>query len=204
MCRVLIVHYSMYGHVYRMAEAVAEGVRGVAGCEALIKRVPETLPDEVLEKMGALEARKGMAHVPVATVEDLAEADAIVFGTPTRFGNMCGQMRQFLDATGGLWMKGALVGKVGSVFTSSATQHGGQESTILSFHTTLLHQGMVVVGLPYSFVGQMGIGEITGCSPYGASTITGGQGERMPSENELAGARFQGAHVAGIATRLKG
>lgn len=204
MCRVLIVHYSMYGHVYRMAEAVAEGVRGVAGCEALIKRVPETLPDEVLEKMGALEARKGIAHVPVATVEDLAEADAIVFGTPTRFGNMCGQMRQFLDATGGLWMKGALVGKVGSVFTSSATQHGGQESTILSFHTTLLHQGMVVVGLPYSFVGQMGIGEITGCSPYGASTITGGQGERMPSENELAGARFQGAHVAGIATRLKG
>ncbi len=204
MCKILIVHYSMYGHVYRMAEAVAEGVRGVAGCEALIKRVPETLPDEVLEKMGALEAGKGMAHVPVATVEDLVEADAIIFGTPTRFGNMCGQMRQFLDATGGLWMKGALVGKVGSVFTSSATQHGGQESTILSFHITLFHQGMVVVGLPYSFAGQMGIGEITGCSPYGASTITGGQGERMPSENELAGARFQGAHVAGIAARLKG
>ncbi|MFH1029565.1 MAG: NAD(P)H:quinone oxidoreductase [Pseudomonadota bacterium] len=204
MCKILIVHYSMYGHVYRMAEAVAEGVRGVAGCEALIKRVPETLPDEVLEKMGALEAAKSMAHVPVAMVEDLVEADAIIFGTPTRFGNMCGQMRQFLDATGGLWMKGALVGKVGSVFTSSATQHGGQESTILSFHITLLHQGMVVVGLPYSFAGQMGIGEITGCSPYGASTITGGQGERMPSENELAGARFQGAHVAGIAARLKG
>ncbi|HCE65998.1 MAG: NAD(P)H:quinone oxidoreductase, type IV [Geobacteraceae bacterium GWC2_55_20] len=204
MCRILIVHYSMYGHVYRMAEAVAEGVRGVAGCEALIKRVPETLPDEVLEKMGALEAGKGMAHVPVATVEDLVEADAIIFGTPTRFGNMCGQMRQFLDATGGLWMKGALVGKVGSVFTSSATQHGGQESTLLSFHITLLHQGMVVVGLPYTFAGQMGIGEITGCSPYGASTISGGQGERMPSENELAGARFQGAHVAGIAARLKG
>lgn len=204
MCRILIVHYSMYGHVYRMAEAVAEGVRGVAGCEALIKRVPETLPDEVLEKMGALEAGKGMAHVPVATVEDLVEADAIIFGTPTRFGNMCGQMRQFLDATGGLWMKGALVGKVGSVFTSSATQHGGQESTLLSFHITLLHQGMVVVGLPYTFAGQMGVGEITGCSPYGASTITGGQGERMPSENELAGARFQGAHVAGIAARLKG
>lgn len=204
MCKILIVHYSMYGHVYRMAEAVAEGVRGVAGCEALIKRVPETLPDEVLEKMGALEAGKGMTHVPVATVEDLVEADAVIFGTPTRFGNMCGQMRQFLDATGGLWMKGALVGKVGSVFTSSATQHGGQESTILSFHITLLHQGMVVVGLPYSFAGQMGIGEITGCSPYGASTITGGQGERMPGENELAGARFQGAHVAGIAARLKG
>jgi NAD(P)H dehydrogenase (quinone) len=204
MCKVLIVHYSMYGHIYRMAEAVAEGVREVAGCEALIKRVPETLPDEVLGAMGALEAQKGMAHIPLATVNDLADADAIVFGTPTRFGNMCGQMRQFLDATGGLWLKGALVGKVGSVFASSATQHGGQESTILSFHTTLLHQGMVVVGLPYSFAGQMGITEITGCSPYGASTITGGQGERMPSENELAGARFQGAHVARIAKKLKG
>jgi len=204
MCKVLIVHYSMYGHIYRMAEAVAEGVRGVPGCEAIITRVPETLPDEVLGLMGAVEAQKGMAHIPIATVDDLADADAIIFGTPTRFGNMCGQMRQFLDATGGLWMKGALVGKVGSVFVSSATQHGGQESTILSFHTTLLHQGMVVVGLPYSFAGQMGIGEITGGSPYGASTITGGQGERMPSENELAGARFQGTHVAGIAKKLKG
>jgi NAD(P)H dehydrogenase (quinone) len=202
MCKVLIVHYSMYGHIYRMAEAVAEGVREVPGCEAVIKRVPETLPDEVLGLMGAVEAQKGMAHIPIATVNDLADADAIIFGTPTRFGNMCGQMRQFLDATGGLWMKGALVGKVGSVFVSSATQHGGQESTILSFHTTLLHQGMVVVGLPYSFAGQMGVGEITGCSPYGASTITGGQGERMPSGNELAGARFQGAHVARIAAKL--
>jgi len=203
MCKVLIVHYSMYGHIYRMAEAVAEGVRQVAGCEALVKRVPETLSDEVLGMMGALEARKGMAHIPIATVDDLTGADAVIFGTPTRFGNMCGQMRQFLDATGSLWLKGALVGKVGSVFASSATQHGGQESTILSFHTTLLHQGMVVVGLPYSFAGQMGVGEVTGCSPYGASTITGGQGERMPSENELAGARFQGAHVAKIAKKLK-
>ena len=202
MCKVLIVHYSMYGHIYRMAEAVAEGVREVAGCEAFIKRVPETLSDEVLGIMGALEAQKGMAHIPTATVDDLSGADAIIFGTPTRFGNMCGQMRQFLDATGGLWMKGSLVGKVGSVFASSATQHGGQESTILSFHTTLLHQGMVVVGQPYSFAGQMGLGEITGCSPYGASTITGGQGERMPSENELAGARYQGAHVARIAAKL--
>jgi len=200
----LIVYYSMYGHSYRMAEAVAEGVRQVAGCEAIIKRVPETLPDEVLGKMGALEAQKGMAHIPLATVDEMAGADAVIFGTPTRFGNMCGQMRQFLDASGGLWLKGALVGKVGSVFASSATQHGGQESTILSFHTTLLHQGMVVVGLPYAFAGQMGIAEITGCSPYGASTITGGQGERMPSENELAGARFQGAHVAGIAKKLAG
>jgi len=204
MCKVLIVHYSMYGHIYKMAEAVAEGVREVAGCEAVIKRVPETLTTEVLGMMGALEAQKSMAHVPLATVDDLGKADAIIFGTPTRFGNMCGQMRQFLDATGGLWMKGTLVGKVGSVFASSATQHGGQESTILSFHTTLLHQGMVVVGLPYSFVGQMGIEEITGGSPYGASTITGGKGERMPSVNELAGARYQGAHVARIAFKLKG
>jgi NAD(P)H dehydrogenase (quinone) len=200
--KVLIVYYSMYGHIYKMAEAVAEGVRQVPGCEAVIKRVPETLSPEVLGMMGALDAQKGMEHVPVVTVDDLAGADAIIFGTPTRFGNMCGQMRQFLDATGGLWMKGTLVGKVGSVFASSATQHGGQESTILSFHTTLLHQGMVVVGLPYAFAGQMGVTELTGCSPYGASTITGGQGERMPSENELAGARYQGSHVAKIAKKL--
>ena len=204
MCRVLIVHYSMYGHTYKMAEAVAAGVREVAGCEAVVKRVPETLPTEVLGMMGALDAQQGMATIPIAMVNDLAEADAIIFGTPTRFGNMCGQMRQFLDATGGLWMKGSLVGKVGSVFTCSATQHGGQESTILSFHTTLLHHGMVVVGLPYAFAGQMGVTEITGCSPYGASTIAGGQGERMPSANELAGARYQGAHVARIALKLKG
>jgi len=204
MSKVLIVYYSMYGHIYRMAEAVAAGVREVSGCEAMIKRVPETLPEEVLEKMGALEAQKQMSRVPVATVDDLATADGIIFGTPTRFGNMCGQMRQFLDATGGLWQKGALVGKVGSVFTSSATQHGGQESTILSFHTTLLHQGMVVVGLPYAFDGQTRIDEITGCSPYGASTIAGGQGERMPSDNELAGARFQGKFAAQITQKLSG
>jgi len=203
MAKILIVHYSMYGHVYKMAEAIAEGVREVAGCEAVIKRVPETLPHEVLEKMGAVEAQKSMAHIPIATVDDLAEADGIIFGTPTRFGNMCGQMRQFLDATGGLWFNGTLIGKVGSVFVSSATQHGGQESTILNFHTNLLHHGMVVVGLPYSFAGQMDNSEITGGSPYGASTITGGQGERMPSGNELAGARFQGAHVARIAKKLK-
>lgn len=166
--------------------------------------MPETLSNEVLGMMGALEAQKAMAHIPIAAVDDLVDADAVIFGTPTRFGNMCGQMRQFLDATGQLWMKGSLVGKVGSVFASSATQHGGQESTILSFHVTLLHQGMVVVGLPYAFAGQMGIAEITGGSPYGASTITGGRGERMPSENELAGARFQGSHVARIALKLKG
>jgi len=202
MSKVLIVEYSMYGHIFKMAEAVAEGVRQVEGCEAVIKRVPETLTDEILGMMGALDAQKGMAHIPLVTVDDLVAADAIIFGTPTRFGNMCGQMRQFLDATGGLWAKGALVGKVGSVFASSATQHGGQESTILNFHTTLLHHGMLVVGLPYAFAGQMGISEITGGSPYGASTITGGQGERMPSDNELAGASFQGAHVAGIAKKL--
>jgi NAD(P)H dehydrogenase (quinone) len=194
----------MYGHIYKLAEAIAAGVGEVTGCEAVVKRVPETLPVEVLKMMGALDAQAGMAHVPVATVNDLAEADAIIFGTPTRFGNMCGQMRQFLDATGGLWLKGALVGKVGSVFTCSATQHGGQESTLLSFHITLLHHGMVVVGLPYAFAGQMGVTEITGCSPYGASTIAGGQGERLPSDNELAGARYQGAHVARIALKLKG
>lgn len=203
MCKILIVYYSMYGHTYQMAEAIAEGVREVHGCEAVIKRVPETLSDEVLGKMGALDAAKSMVQNPVVEVDDLASSDAIIFGTPTRFGNMCGQMKQFLDSTGQLWMKGALVGKVGSVFTSSATQHGGQESTILNFHTTLLHHGMVVVGLPYAFAGQMGIDEITGGSPYGASTIAGGQGERMPSDNELAGARFQGAHVARIALKLK-
>ena len=200
--KVLIVYYSMYGHIYRMAEAVAEGAKEVKGAEVQICRVPETLPEEVLQKMGALEAQKALAHVPVCKIDDLASADAIIFGTPTRFGNMCGQMRQFLDATGQLWAKGALVGKVGSVFTSSATQHGGQESTLLSFHITLLHQGMIVVGLPYAFQGQMRIDEITGGSPYGASTIAGTKGERMPSNNELAAARFQGRHVATIASKL--
>jgi NAD(P)H dehydrogenase (quinone) len=155
-----------------------------------------------LEKMGAVEARKLQVHVPVCTVDELKEADAIIFGTPTRFGNMCGQMRQFLDATGKLWVSGALIGKVGSVITSSNTQHGGQESTILSFHITLLHHGMVIVGLPYSFQGQMTMEEITGCSPYGASTIAAADGSRLPSDNELAGARYQGEHVAKIAKKL--
>jgi NAD(P)H dehydrogenase (quinone) len=200
--KVLIVYYSTYGHVNKMAEAVAEGVNQVDGAEAVMRRVPETLPRDVLEKMGAVDAQQAMAHVPICTVDELASADAVIFGTPTRFGNMCGQMRQFLDATGQLWAKGALVGKVGSVFTSSATQHGGQESTILSFHITLLHHGFVVVGLPYAFQGQMRIDEITGGSPYGASTIAGGSGERMPSENELDAARFQGNHVASIASKL--
>lgn len=200
--KALIVYYSMYGHIYQLAQAVEEGVRRVEGIDVDLRRVPETLPEEVLEKMGALEAQKRQAHVPICTVDELGEADAIIFGTPTRFGNMCGQMRQFLDATGKLWMSGALVGKVGSVFASSNTQHGGQESTILSFHTTLLHLGMVIVGLPYAFQGQMTMDEISGCSPYGASTIAGSDGSRVPSENELAGARFQGEHVAKIAKKL--
>ena len=199
---LLIVYYSMYGHVYRMAQAVAQGAGTVDGVTVSLRRVPETLPDGVLEKMGAKATAKQQAEVPVCTLEELAGADAVIFGTPTRFGNMCGQMRQFLDATGGLWTKGSLVGKVGSVFTSSNTQHGGQESTILSFHITLLHQGMVVVGLPYSFPGLMLTNEMSGCSPYGASTIAGGDGSRTPSENELAGARFQGEHVAKIARKL--
>ena len=200
--KVLIVYYSMYGHINRMAEAIAEGAKTVKGAEVVLRRVPETLPKEVLVKMGAIEAQKKFENVPVATVDELESADAVIFGTPTRFGNMCGQMRQFLDATGGLWAKGALVGKVGSVFTSSATQHGGQESTLLSFHITLLHHGLVVVGLPYSFQGQMRNDEVTGASPYGASTIAGTQGERSPTENELQAARFQGAHVAAIASKL--
>jgi len=202
MTRILIVYYSMYTHTYKMAESIAEGVHEVSDCKAVIKRVPETLPEDILSAMGALDAQKSMAEIPIATVDDLAAADAIIFGTPTRFGNMCGQMRQFLDATGQLWTKGALVGKVGSVFTSSATQHGGQESTILSFHITLLHHGMVIVGLPYAFAGQMDNSEITGGSPYGASTIAGVKGERFPSTNDLAGARFQGSHVANIAKKI--
>jgi NAD(P)H dehydrogenase (quinone) len=200
--KVLVVFYSTYGHVFKMAEAVAEGIKEVKGAEVELRRVPETLPQEVLQKMGAVDAQKAFSKVPVCTVDELSAADAIIFGTPTRFGNMCGQMRQFLDATGQLWANGSLVGKVGSVFTSTATQHGGQESTILTFHVTLLHHGFVVVGLPYAFQGQMRIDEITGGSPYGASTIAGSDGSRMPSENELAAARFQGKHVATIASKL--
>jgi NAD(P)H dehydrogenase (quinone) len=199
--KILVLFHSLYGHVAKMAEAIAEGARE-AGATVDLKRVPETLPDKVIEAMGATQAQKALAKVPVASVDDLANYDAIVFGTPTRFGNMTGQMRSFLDATGALWAKGALVGKIGSVFTSSATQHGGQESTILSFHTTLLHHGMVIVGLPYAYPGLTRIDEMSGGSPYGASTIVGGKGERQPSENELAGARFQGKHVATLAGRL--
>ena len=200
--KVQVVFYSMYGHVYRMAEAVAEGAREVEGADVELLQVPELVPEDILDKSGAKAGRESFKDVPVATVDGLAEADAIIFGAPTRFGMMCSQMRNFLDQTGPLWMRGALIGKVGSVFTSTATQHGGQESTILTFHVTLRHHGFVVVGLPYSFQGQMRIDEITGGSPYGASTIAGGDGSRMPSENELEAARFQGKHVAGIASKL--
>jgi NAD(P)H dehydrogenase (quinone) len=202
--KILIVYYSMYGHIYKMARAVEEGAVKVEGVTVDLRRAPETLPEAVLEKMGAVEPQKQQSNVAICTVNELGEADAIIFGTPTRFGNMCGQMRQFLDATGKLWMSGSLVGKAGSVFVSSNTQHGGQESTILSFHNTLLHHGMVIVGLPYAFQGQMTTDEISGCSPYGASTVAGSDGSRVPSENELAGARFQGEHVAKIAKKLTG
>jgi NAD(P)H:quinone oxidoreductase type IV len=200
--KIQVVFYSMYGHIYKMAEAVAAGVRE-GGAEVAVYQVAELMSDEQLEKAGAKAARTAFAHIPFAKPDQLADADAVIFGAPTRYGNMCAQMRNFLDQTGGLWMKGALIGKVGSVFTSSATQHGGQETTITSFHSTLLHHGMVIVGVPYSEQRQMKIDEITGGSPYGASTITGGDGSRMPSENELAIARFQGKHVATIAGELK-
>jgi NAD(P)H dehydrogenase (quinone) len=197
MTRVLVLYYSSYGHIEKMASAVADGARE-AGADVVIKRVPELVPEEVARKSGFKLDQKA----PIATVEELPDYDAIIIGVPTRFGNMPAQMKNFLDQTGGLWLKGKLIGKVGSVFTSTATQHGGQESTILSTHTVLLHQGMVIVGLPYSFQGQMGVKEITGGSPYGASTIADGDGSRQPSENELAGARYQGAHVARIAAKL--
>jgi len=197
MTKVLILYYSSYGHIERMAEAVAEGVRE-AGAEAVIKRVPELVPPEVAEKSGF----KRDQPAPIATVDELPGYDAIIVGTPTRFGNMAAQMKNFLDQTGGLWVQGKLIGKVGSVFSSTATQHGGQESTILATHTVLLHQGMVIVGLPYSFQGQMTVSEMSGGSPYGATTIAAGDGSRQPSANELAGARFQGRHVAEIAAKL--
>ncbi|MDD4869058.1 MAG: NAD(P)H:quinone oxidoreductase [Kiritimatiellae bacterium] len=202
--RIQVVFYSMYGHVYKLAEEEAAGAREVQGCEVELYQVPELMPDDVLEKSGAKAARKAFSHIPVMEVDRLAEADAILFGTPTRFGNMCAQMRNFLDQTGSLWMKGALVGKVGSVFTSTATQHGGQETTITSFHSTLFHQGMVVVGVPYSEQRLMNMTEITGGTPYGASTLAGPDGSRQPSANELAIARFQGKHVATIARKLLG
>lgn len=198
MIKVLVLYYSSYGHIEAMAEAVAEGAREIAGTEVTVKRVPELVPEEVAKKSGY----KLDQAAPIAEPQELPQYDAILFGTPTRFGNMCAQMRNFLDQTGGLWLNGALIGKVGSVFASTASQHGGQESTLLSFHTTLLHQGMIIVGLPYSAQGQLRMDEITGGSPYGATTVTAGDGSRWPSANELEMARFQGRHVAEIAGKL--
>jgi NAD(P)H dehydrogenase (quinone) len=200
--KIHVIFYSMYGHVHQLAEAVAEGAREVKGAEVSVFQVPELVPDEVLEKSGAKAARAAFAKVPVAKPDQLAEADAIIFGTPTRFGNMCAQMRNFLDQTGKLWMSSALVGKVGSVFTSTGTQHGGQETTITSFHSTLLHLGLIIVGVPYSEQRLMNMDEITGGTPYGASTLAGADGSRQPSENELAIARTQGRHVAEITQAL--
>lgn len=197
MAKVLVLYYSSYGHIERLAEEVAAGVRA-AGSEATIKRVPETVPEDIAKKSGFKLDQKA----PVAKVDDLASYDAVIFGTPTRFGNMAGQMKNFIDQAGGLWMKGSLVGKVAGVFTSSATQHGGQESTILTFVPVLMHLGFVIVGLPYSFQGQMGHAEVMGNSPYGASTIAGGDGSRQPTKLDLEGARFQGKHIAEIATKL--
>ena len=199
---VQIVFYSLYGHVWRMAEAVAEGARRVGGAQVQVMQVPETLPADVLAKMGATDAKKAFAHVPLADPLRLAEADAILLGVPTRYGAAPAQMQSFLDATGQLWATGKLIGKVGSCFTSTASQHGGHEMTIVHTHTFFLHQGMIVVGLPYSNQGLLTLTEITGGSPYGAGTIAGTRGERLPSENELTLARAQGQHVADIAARL--
>ena len=199
MTKVLVLYYSSYGHIETMAGSVAAGARE-AGAEVVLKRVPELVPEEIARKSHF----KLDKAAPIATVDELPNYDAIIIGVPARFGNMPAQMKNFLDQTGGLWAGGKLIGKVGSVFTSTATQHGGQESTILSTHTVLLHHGMVVVGLPYSFQGQMGVKEVTGGSPYGASTIADGDGSRQPSANELAGAHFQGRHVAQIVARLAG
>jgi NAD(P)H dehydrogenase (quinone) len=200
--KVNVIFYSMYGHVYKMAEAIAEGARSVAGAEVKVLQVAETIPDDMLEKYGAKAARASFAKVPTATLDNLSEAHAVIFGTPTRFGNMAGQMRSFLDQTGPIWFSGGLIGKVGSVFASTASQHGGQETTITSFHTTLLHHGMIIVGVPYSDKGLMNMAEITGGTPYGATTMAGSDGKRQPSENELSIARFQGKHVAEITSKL--
>ncbi|HMK37110.1 MAG TPA: NAD(P)H:quinone oxidoreductase [Desulfomonilaceae bacterium] len=202
--KIHVIFYSMYGHIYQMAVAVAEGAREIDGAEVNLYQVRELVPDEALARTGAREARQVFAHVPEAEPGKLVEADALIFGTPTRFGNMCAQMRNFLDQTGQLWAKGSLVGKLGSVFTCTATQHGGQETTITSFHSTLLHHGMIIAGVPYSEQRLLNMKEISGGSPYGASTMAGGDGSRQPTENELAIARFQGRHVAHIARKLFG
>ncbi len=201
--KIKVIFHSLYGHIYKMAEAVAAGARE-AGAEVELLQVAETLPAEILEKMGATEAKKAFAHIPIADPKKLAEADGILFGTGTRFGSATAQMQAFFDATGSLWMAGALVGKAGGIFTSTASQHGGQETTIIGMQTFLFHQGMVVVGVPYAAQELLNMKEITGGSPYGASTITDAQGQRQPSENELAIARFQGKHTAQVAAKLAG
>ncbi|MGS0894370.1 NAD(P)H:quinone oxidoreductase [Burkholderia stagnalis] len=198
MAKVLVLYYSSYGHIETMAQHIAEGARSVPGVEVTIKRVPETIPVDQAKAAGI----KVDQAAPVAAPDELAGYDAILFGTPTRFGNMAGQMRTFLDQTGGLWMKGALVGKLGSVFASTGTQHGGQETTITSFHTTLLHHGMVIAGVPYACGGLVDMTEITGGTPYGATTLAGADGSRQPSANELEIARYQGRHVATLASKL--
>jgi NAD(P)H dehydrogenase (quinone) len=200
---VYVVFYSLYSHVYQLAKAIAEGAGESEQTEVRLFQVPELMSDEMLENAGAKGAKESFSHVPIIAPEQLGEADAIIFGTPTRFGNMAAQMRNFLDQTGGLWMKGGLIGKVGSVFTSTGTQHGGQETTITSFHSTLLHHGMIIVGVPYSEQRLMNMDEITGGTPYGASTLARADGSRQPSENELEIAKFQGRHVAEIARKLK-
>ena len=200
--KIYVVFYSLYGHVFKMAESIVEGAASVDGADVKLFQVAETLPDDVLEKMHAKDARKAFEHFPVIDAKQLGDADAIIFGTPTRFGNMAAQMRTLLDATGGLWKNGGLVGKVGSVFASTATQHGGQETTITSFHTTLFHHGMIVVGVPYSCKELSEMGEISGGTPYGATTLASDDGARQPSDNELAIARFQGKHVAEITKKL--
>ena len=202
--KIQIIFYSMYGHIHKMAEAVAEGAREVEGAEVTLYQVAELVPEAALERTGAKAARHVFDHIPEAVPDQMAEADAIIFGTPTRFGNMCAQMRNFLDRTGQLWVRGGLVGKVGSVFTSTGTQHGGQETTITSFHSTLLHHGMIIVGVPYTEERLLNMTEISGGSPYGASTLAGSDGSRQPTENELAIARFQGRRVAQIARKLAG
>ncbi len=202
MVKVLIAFYSTYGHNYAMAQAFAEGIREIEGAEVDIHRIAETLPEEVLEKMGAIEAQKAFAHVPVANPKDFANYDAVIIGGPTRFGLPSAQVKTYLDALGQIWSSNGAVGKVASAWVSTATQHGGQESTLLALHHTFYHLGMVVVGLPYTAVDQFGHDEVKGGSPYGATTIAGGDGSRMPSEPELRMARFQGKHVAQIAKKL--
>jgi NAD(P)H dehydrogenase (quinone) len=200
--KVNVIFYSMYGHVYKMAQAIAEGAGSVSGTQVNLFQVAETIPEDVLEKYGAKGAKAAFAKVPVATMENLTEANAIIFGTPTRFGNMAGQMRNFLDQTGQIWFAGGLIGKVGSVFASTGTQHGGQETTITSFHSTLLHHGMIIVGVPYSEKGLTDMTAISGGTPYGATTMAGADGSRQPTENELKVAKFQGKHVAEITAKL--